>query len=137
MGNYDSILHKRRPVDTKHVSMSLHNRAAQFAPFDALTGFGGRIHEASRIVGQRIELTDEVRSVINDRLCQIERHIKENPMVTVTYFVPDCTKYGGSYETITAPAEKILPYDERLILSEDVSIAFDDILKLDGPLFSV
>ncbi len=130
MGKYDQILHAARPLDTKHAPMSLHNRAAQFAPFDALTGFGGRIYEASRLTTERIELTEEVKQEINDKLLQIETHIKEHPSVTVTYFLPDKTKDGGSYRTITASAVKIDIYDERLHLENDISIAFDDIVEI-------
>lgn len=57
-------------------------------------------------------------------------HIKEQPLVTVTYFLPDKTKDGGSYQTLTAPAVKIDTYDERLHLEDDISIAFDDIIDI-------
>lgn len=130
MGKYDQIINLDRPFDSKHPAMSIHNRAAQFAPFDALTGFGGRIHEVSRLTDARIELTDEIKQVINDQLRQIEAHIKEQPLVTVTYFLPDKTKDGGSYQTLTAPTVKIDTYDERLHLEDDISIAFDDIIDI-------
>ncbi|MDO4647689.1 MAG: hypothetical protein Q4B26_03490 [Eubacteriales bacterium] len=131
MGKYDHIMHLERPVDTKHPVMSLHNRAAQFAPFDALTGFGGRIYETSRLTKERIEISDEVQMTINEQLCLIEEHLKEHPLVTVTYFLPDKTKDGGSYPTITAHVLKIDTYDERLRLENDVSIPFDDIAALE------
>ncbi len=131
MGKYDHIIHQERPVDTKHKPMSIHNRAAQFAPFDALTGFGGRIYETSRLTQEKIELTEDVKQVINEKLRQIEDHIKEQPQVTVTYFLPDKTKDGGSYPTITARAVKIDTYDERLRLEDDISIAFDDIVEIE------
>ncbi len=130
MEKYAAILHLQRPVDTKHPPMSLHNRAAQFAPFDALTGFGGRIYETSRLTQQRSELSEDVKQAINDTLRQIEENIKEQPLVTVTYFLPDKTKDGGSYQTVTAHAQKIDVYDERLRLEDDLSIAFDDIASL-------
>ena len=57
-------------------------------------------------------------------------HIKEQPLVTVTYFLPDKTKDGGSYQTLTAPAVKIDTYDERLHLEDDISIAFDGIIDI-------
>lgn len=130
MGKYDQIINLDRPFDSKHPAMSIHNRAAQFAPFDTLTGFGGRIHEVSRLTDARIELTDEIKQVINDQLRQIEAHIKEQPLVTVAYFLPDKTKDGGSYQTLTAPAVKIDTYDERLHLEDDISIAFDGIIDI-------
>ncbi len=130
MGKYDQIIDMERPVDTKHKPMSIHNRAAQFAPFDALTGFGGRIYETSRLTQERMELTEDAKQVIDDKLLQIEEHIKEQPEVTVTYFLPDKTKDGGAYPTITARAVRIDTYDERLRLEDDISIAFDDIVEL-------
>ncbi len=130
-GKYDRIIHMERPVDNRHPGMSLHNRAAQFAPFDALTGFGGKIYETSRLTQKRIDLTEEVKQVINKQLLQIESHIKEHPLVSVTYFLPDRTKDGGSYPTVTARALKIDTYDERLRLEDDLSIAFDDIFEIE------
>ncbi len=130
MEKYDQIINQDRPFDSKHPAMSIHNRAAQFAPFDALTGFGGRIHEVSRLTDARVELAEEVKQVINDQLRLIESRINEQPLVSVTYFLPDKTKDGGSYQTITAPAVKIDAYDERLRLEDDISIAFDDIIEV-------
>ncbi len=130
MGKYDQIINGERPVDPKHPPMSMHHRAAQFAPFDALTGFGGRIHETSRLTQERIELTDEVKEIISDRLRQIQKQITEHPNVTVTYFLPDKTKDGGSYPTVTARVMKIDPYEERLRMEDDLSIAFEDIIDI-------
>ncbi len=130
MGKYDKIMHMKRPVDTKHPAMSLHNRAAQFAPFDALTGFGGRIYETSRLTEERMELTEDAKAGINKELLRIESQIKNHPMVTVTYFLADKTKDGGSYPTVTSHALKINTYDERLLLEEDLSIPFDDIVEI-------
>lgn len=131
MGKYDKIIHMSRPVDNRHKPMSIQNRAAQFAPFDALTGFGGRIHETSRLTEKRVEITEEIRQVINEQLRRIEERIKEQPEVTVTYFLPDKTKDGGSYQTITARVLKIDVYDERLRMEDDLSIAFDDIVEIE------
>lgn len=136
MGKFDNLLDKSRPVDTKHPAMSLHNRAAQFAPFDALTGLSERIYEASRITSERIELSEEAKQVINEQLCFLEAHTKEHPEITVTYFIPDITKDGGAYKTITATLHKIKIYDERLILNNGLTIAFDDITELDGDIFN-
>lgn len=130
MGKYDQIIHKARPIDPKHPPMSIHNRAAQFAPFDALTGFGGRIYEVSRLTEQRMELSEELKQVINKQLLALNNQIKARPEATVTFFLPDKTKDGGAYQTITAHAVKIDTYDERLHLEDDISIAFDDILEI-------
>ncbi len=137
MGKYDSILYKERPLDTKHPAMSLNNRAAQFAPFDALNGFDGQIFETARIVSPKLTLSEDVKQVINERLYMIEQSVSEAPVVTVTYFVPDVSKDGGSYRTVTAAVKKLLPYEKQLILENDLIILFDDISQLDGDMFAV
>lgn len=136
MGRHDNIINMERPVDLVHQPMSLHNRAAQFAPFDALTGFGGRIWESSRITEQRIELGDERKLEINRHLMLLLDNIKERPEITVTYFVPDKTKDGGAYKTQTSRVCKIDEYEERVYLENENQIAFDDILTLDSDIFS-
>ncbi|MCD8087906.1 MAG: YolD-like family protein [Oscillospiraceae bacterium] len=136
MGKYDNIMRLGRPYDPNHEPMSMHNRAAQFAPFDALTGFGGRIYESSRLTEERIELCDEQKLEINQRIRLIQEHIKERPKISITYFIPDKTKDGGAYRTVTGVVHKIDEYDERLWLEDDSCIAFVDILSLDGPLFA-
>ncbi len=130
MSKYDDIIDMEQPIDKNHPRMSLHNRAAQFAPFDALTGFGGRIYETSRLTDTRIELTDEEKQTINLQLCDVAAHIKERPVVTITFFVPDKTKDGGTYHTISAIALKIDTLNECLYLEEDMCIHFDDMTSV-------
>ncbi|MCD7845379.1 MAG: YolD-like family protein [Oscillospiraceae bacterium] len=136
MGKYENIIHLGRPCDSNHKPMSMHNRAAQFAPFDALTGFGGRIYESSRLTKERIELCEEQKLEINQKMRLIQEHINERVEVSITYFVPDETKDGGAYRTVTGVVHKIDEYDERVRLEDNTCIAFDDILGLDGHLFA-
>ncbi len=136
MGRYDRIINMDRPFDPDHKPMSLHNRAAQFAPFDALTGFGGRIYESSRLTEERIELGDEQKLALNERMQIIQEHIKERPEIRITYFIPDETKDGGAYRTVTGVVHKIDEYEERVLLEDETRIAFDDIFRIEGELFS-
>ncbi len=141
MGNYDSIIHMQRPKDTKHKPMSMHNRAAQFAPFDALTGFGGKITETARLTSKRIDLSEDEKALINDQLLWIDSNISLHPTVSVTYFVPDGKKEGGSYQTLKGTAFKVNRYEELLILettsdeglSDRNLISFHEIIKLEIP----
>lgn len=135
MGKHNDIINLPRPHDPAHQPMSLHNRAAQFAPFDALTGFGGRIWESSRITKQRIELTEERQLEINQKLTLLLEHLKERPEVAITFFVPDKTKTGGSYITEHSRVRKVDEYEERIFLENDTCIAFDDILNIEGVFF--
>ncbi len=131
MGRYDQIINMKRPVDIRHPAMSLHNRAAQFAPFDALTGFSGQIRETSRLTEERIELTEEMQRVINETLQQIQVNICKHPRVTVTYFEPDDIKSGGSYPSITASVLKIDAYHKCLLMEGSHVITFNNIVEIE------
>ncbi len=145
MGKYDHLLHLDRPEDPKHPPMPMHNRAAQFAPFDALTGLGERLSEASRITQMRPELSEEARQHLNDRLRALSASLqppsRASVPVTVTYFETDARKDGGAVLTLTGTVLK-LSQDRELLLvrsdetDSDTAIAFDDILQLDSSLFS-
>lgn len=137
MGKYDHIIDMERPMDLDHEPMSLHNRAAQFAPFDALTGFGGRIWESSRITEDRIELDEEQKLCISKQLHILMEHVKESPKATFTYFIPDKTKDGGAYVKETHRVKRIDEYEERVQFENESRITFDDILIIEGELFSV
>ncbi len=130
MGKYEKILHMERPADFEHIPMAMHNRAAQFAPFDALTGFGGRVHEASRTTQERIELTDEEKQTINEKILCLMDRLPEHPMISVTYFVPDRTKSGGSYETVTGKLKKVDTLEECLVLEGRLKIGMGEIVGI-------
>ncbi len=136
MGKYDHLLDCERPVDRKHPPMPLANRAAQFAPFDALTGFSGQIHETARITDSRIDLSEEALQTLDEQLQILCEHLAEHPELTLTYFVPDATKKGGSYQTLTSTIQNIKLYEREIILEDQRHIAFKDILELESPLFS-
>lgn len=136
MGKHDDIINLERPYAPIHQPMSLHNRAAQFAPFDALTGFGGRIYESSRLTEERIDLGEEQKLELNQRLNLLLEHIKERPEAAFTYFVPDKAKDGGAYRTVTARVRKVDEYEEMVLLEDDTCIDFEDILTIESGLFS-
>ena len=96
---YDDMIGLGHPVSRTHPPMARFRRAAQFASFDALTGFGAAIHEAGRETEEKKELSEDEIDMINARLAVIEQHIKEQPSITVTYFLPDDKKAGGRYVT--------------------------------------
>ncbi len=136
MGRYDAILHMDKPVDRKHKPMSIHNRAAQFAPFDALTGFSGKIYETARLTDSKIELTEEEQSFLDARLRILIAESDTHPSVTLTYFVADEKKDGGAYQTVSARIKKFFPSNDRLQLEDDTVVAFGDILSVDSPLLA-
>lgn len=98
---YDDMLNLPHHVSKNHPQMSIYNRAAQFSPFQALTGYEDSVNEAARFVDTQAELTEDQKLILDQKLQYIISHAKEPPLLTVVYFVPDALKNGGSYESLT------------------------------------
>lgn len=131
---YSDIIKLPHPDPRTRPRMSLSDRAAQFAPFAALTGYDDAITEAGRLTSSKIEL-DEGELVRLDRaLAYLTEHRSERPPVTVTYFVPDGKKSGGAY--ITREGEfKTVDRDKRLIiLTDGNAIPISDVLTLESEI---
>ncbi len=116
---YSDIFHLSRPVSGNHPKMSLYDRAAQFAPFAALTGFEDMIGEEARLVDNRIELSEEEIALLNQKLGRIADRIAqgERPTVTLTRFLPDPLKPGGRYETVTERVRRIDCLRQEIVLN--------------------
>lgn len=127
---YDDIINMSHHISKKHPRMSLENRSAQFAPFAALTGYEDEVEETARITDKRIEITDEIKSKINMKLQIIQETIKTNPKVTITYFISDNKKEGGSYKTVTSNVLKIDKYNKQIILKDNKEIFISDIINI-------
>ena len=110
--------------------MSMLERAAQFAPFAALTGYDAMVVEQARLTGQKVELDEEQRAYLDRTLADLVERIPQHPQVSVVYFCADSRKDGGSYEHLTGRVQNIeLPL--RLIIMKDATrISLDDILEL-------
>lgn len=104
---YDDILNLPHPVSKKHPRMSTEERAAQFSPFSALTGYDESIDESDRQVERFSEFDENYLEELDKKLQFIREHIGEHPPVEVTLFIPDGKKEGGSYETVCGRVEKI------------------------------
>lgn len=128
--NYDDIIHLKHHVSKVHKQMSLENRAAQFAPFSALTGYDDIIKEMARITEERIELNEELKDILNKKLAIIQSKIESRPKVTITYFVPDSKKLGGKYQTITGNIRKIDDYNKIVILMNGMKIPLREIIDI-------
>ena len=139
MKTYEDIINLPHHVSKKHPQISRESRAAQFAPFAALTGYGDAVEETARITGSRIELGEEMKAIINDKLNIINLHIKERPQVTLTYFVPDVRKDGGSYISTTDNVRRIGLANNVIVLSNRKKINISDIIgvKIDEDNFWV
>ena len=132
---YDDILNTPWPQPGKRARMSVEDRAAQFAPFAALTGYGAALQETARLTEQRAELTESEKADLDRRLQLLSDHLAAQPEITVTYFRPDERKDGGAYVTVTDIVKKIDPYERVLVLQSGLCIAIDLICAMDGALF--
>jgi hypothetical protein len=124
---YDDIIALPHPVSQKHPHMSMSERAAQFSPFAALTGYGAAVDETARLTDSRIELSDDRIAVINDELTRIQH----GDWIRVEYFTPDLLKEGGTYVSASGQVRRIDDYAKQLILTGDVMISFEDIIEIE------
>ena len=131
-GKYDAILHLPHHVSKKHPPMPMADRAAQFAPFAALTGYDAAIRENARLTQERIVL-----AALDRRFRLLQEHLEEQPEVRLTRFRPDERKSGGAYETVSGIVKQIDSIARRIRLLDGTDIPMDDILTLDGALFDV
>lgn len=134
-GPYDDILHLNRPVSQSHPPMPRADRAAQFSPFAALTGYEDAVRETARLTQWQLELTDEEKAVIDEVLQYLIAHSPEHPPVIVTYFLPDEKKDGGAYVTATGCLRRIDVLERRILLLDGTQIPIDDISQLQCPTF--
>lgn len=132
MLKYNNIVNHSRP-ESRRPKMSMHDRAAQFSPFAALTGHDDAISETARRVDRKIELSEEEKEVL-DRKTDI---ILENPdsEIELVYFVPDKKKEGGSYVTVRGVVKNIDTIERKITLIDGSAILFDDVLEISGDLF--
>ncbi len=130
MRNYDDIINMPHHVSKKHPRLTMEQRAAQFAPFAALTGYEDAVFEASRFTEDRIEITDEEKYIINDKLQEIQKNIQNKPKATITYFMQDLKKSGGEYITIMGEVEKIDESKHHLILTNKKEIPINEIIEI-------
>lgn len=127
---YDDIINLEHHVSKVHKQMSLENRSAQFAPFSALTGYGDEVKEAERTTEERIEIDEELRGILDEKLQLIQRKIKEQPKIEITYFIPDNKKQGGKYQNVTGNIKRIDNYNKYIILTNDIRISIDEIIDI-------
>ncbi|MCR5090356.1 MAG: hypothetical protein K6C08_12705 [Oscillospiraceae bacterium] len=112
--NYDDIINLPHPVSKKYPQLSMAQRAAQFNPFAALTGYDVAVEESARLTDDERYLDEESISSINAELMELKSRLKEKPSATVCYFESDDRKSGGTCRTVTGIVEKIDEYQNIL-----------------------
>ena len=133
MEEYREIIDLPHHVSKTRPQMPMSDRAAQFAPFAALTGYDSAIKETGRLTDERIELGEEALDLKYQLLMEA---LDEAPEVTITYFQPDERKAGGKYLTATGAVKKVDDFARRITMQDGTKIPMDDVLSIDGELFS-
>ena len=146
---YDDIISLSRPVSKKRQPMPRQDRAAQFAPFAALTGHGESVTEAARITGQRVELDEYELEQLRGRLQHLAvctdfwnnagLPVEERPEAVFTYFQPDLRKEGGQYVTACGRVKKLDQILRRIVMLTDdgqwIEIPMDELIGADSEIF--
>ena len=131
MNNYSDIIDHPHYQSKTRPHMSMLNRAAQFAPFAALSGYEEAVNEARRVTDHRIELDESELALLNDKLQYLYMMKASHPQVTITYFVDDATKNGGSYETITGSVKNIDAVFCYVVMDDGTLITIKDIYAIE------
>jgi hypothetical protein len=132
---YDDIINHPHHQSATRPHMSNHDRAAQFSPFAALTGYDDAVRETARMTNAKEELDEYRKEELNERLNMIQDTLYEQPEVSITYFLPDKKKSGGSYVTVTGSVMKIDEYEHLVVMRDRTKIPIDDIAEIDGEIF--
>ena len=135
-GPYDDIINLPHHVSTTHQQMSSINRAAQFSPFAALTGYDSAIKETARLTTERIELGESDIAVLDMKLRILEDSAADRPEIAVTYYEPDEKKRGGAYITSSGALKKIDDVERTLIFVNSETVAIDNVLDIECELFA-
>ncbi len=132
---YDDILHLPHPVSEKHPRMPMLDRAAQFSPFAALTGYEEAIYETGRLTEEKAELDEEEKAILDRKLRLLLEKLDEKPPLTVTHFVPDEKKSGGRYVTKTGNLKKFHLLEKWMLLTDGTKIPLENVKNVESPLF--
>lgn len=132
---YDDIINLSNPTSVNHPRMSLYDRAAQFAPFAALTGYDDAIRETSRLTEDKKQLDEAAVARMNEKLNMIAESIGVAQDVAITYFVPDDRKSGGAYVTCSGTVKRIDEYKRTIVMDNKTVIPIEQISDIKSELF--
>ncbi len=131
--NYNDIINLPHHVSPTRPQMSMMDRAAQFSPFAALTGYDAAIKETGRLTDEKIELGEEELSILNMKFQLLVDSLDEEPEVNITYFKPDDRKAGGAYLTASGTVKKIDDFERIIFMKNGTKIPMDDVLSIELP----
>lgn len=128
MGAYDDIIDLPHPTSARHPRMPMADRAAQFSPFAALVGHGAAIEETVRLTDRKIELTEDEKAILDEKLRYL---LEAGGEAVFTWFQPDEKKDGGAYVTNLGTIKKIDPLQGIVVLMDGTVIPIEDILEIE------
>ena len=134
---YEDIINLPYPQACARKRMSMHDRAAQFSPFAALTGYEEAVEETARVTDEQIELAEDMKAIIDAKLGIIVSQIDTHPTVTITYFVSDERKKGGKYVTVSDRVKSIDAFEGAVLLMSKGSVEINNIREIESELFSL
>ena len=135
MDQYKDIIHLPHHVSKTRPQMSMLDRAAQFSPFAALTGYDDAIKETGRLTDKKMELEEEAQELLDRKQQYLQKIIACRPEITVTFFVPDEKKAGGSYTSHTGSLKRIDYYERVFVLTDGTKIPLDEIADIESECF--
>ena len=130
---YSDIIFLPHHQSATRPHMSLHDRATQFAPFAALSGYEEMVDEEARMTDREIALGDSELDLLDQQFRRLSEMLSagQRPQVSVLVFVPDQHKAGGRYDTVTGHARRLDPVEKKLILLTNDSPASQLTLSMD------
>ena len=134
---YDDIINLQRHVSNNHVHMSILDRAAQFSPFAALTGFEGAIKETARLTDHRIELDEAEKTILDEKLRIIQEQLSKHQEIEFVFFRPDEMKAGGNYICMRGTVKKIEGYERTVVMQDGTRIPIEEIVDITGEIFQI
>ena len=132
---YDDIIVLPHPISVKHTQMAREDRAAQFSPFAALTGYDEAISETQRLTETKKELDEDVKTRLNEKIAVLATRIAEHPVVKITYFKEDGKKEGGAYLTIVGAVRKVKEFEKILQMEDGTEIPLADVSGIEGEIY--
>ena len=134
MSRYDDIIHLPHHVSKTRKPMPMINRAAQFAPFAALTGHDEAIAETARQTALRRILSSDEQEILSKRLAYAISHIGKRSNLTFTYFIPDTQKEGGRYVSTTGILRAYDDFEKRIVLEDGTVVLVETIVSISGDM---
>lgn len=132
---YDDIINLPHHVSATRPQMSMLDRAAQFSPFAALSGYDAAIKETGRLTDEKIMMDEEGLNILNMKFQILIDNLFDEPEVTITYFKPDERKSGGAYIEVTGTVKKFDEFERQIMMQDGTKIPMDDVLDVKGELF--